>query len=109
MKIIYKYPIKITDYQVIEMPINSNILTVQMQKETPCIWAIVDPDNKPELRHIRIVGTGHPINNTMINYIGTFQMASGILVWHVFEIKILTKARLNLEEKCYDKNQVSDR
>jgi hypothetical protein len=84
MKSIYKYPLKITDIQTIEMPNNSKILTVQMQSGTPCLWVLVD-DNQTNLidrREILVIGTGHEFVSVG-DYIGTFQVAT--CVFHVFE------------------------
>lgn len=87
MRTIYKYPLQVTDCQVIEMPIGSRILAIQMQRGVPCLWATVDPEEeKKEKRFIRVVGTGHELSE-YIAYIGTYQMADGALVWHVFETK----------------------
>lgn len=86
---IYKYPIKVTDWQFVDMPKGAKILTVQMQHETPCIWAMVDPQVNPYVaRKIHIYGTGHEIPDTLnLDYIGTFQMHDGYLVLHAFEAK----------------------
>ena len=89
MRIIYKYPLKVEDYQVITMPKGAQILTVQAQRERPCIWALVDTDNDPEKRYFRIAKTGHPIRlkEKLLRYIGTFQLIGSDLVFHVFEIE----------------------
>jgi hypothetical protein len=59
-----------------------------MQAGQPCLWAVVNPDAQLHDTTIQIVGTGHqvPDDVPLIGYIGTFQMAAGALVWHVFEI-----------------------
>lgn len=82
---IYKYPLETTDEQKIEMPKGANILTVQVQNGTPCLWALVNPENRPEQRIISIFGTGNPIKPANIVYIGTYQLMEGKLVLHVFE------------------------
>ena len=83
---IFKYPIKITGKQKIEMPLYAEILSVQMQACGACIWAIVEPEAGTEKRDIRIYGTGHLMGNKEnLEHIGTIQQASGALVWHVFE------------------------
>lgn len=89
MKTIYKYPLKVDDYQTVIMPRGAQILTVQAQREKPCIWALVDIDNEPEKRYFRMAGTGHIINSKdkFLRYIGTFQVMRGDLVFHVFEIE----------------------
>ena len=46
--------------------------------------------NRERGRHFRLSGTGHPLGEDylrIINYIGTFQMENGALVFHLFEIK----------------------
>lgn len=84
MKVIYKYPLAITDVQSIEMPVRSEILCVQMQLDKPCIWAKVETDEPSDVKTIRIYGTGHPIDEDG-QYIGTFQLQSEGLVFHVFD------------------------
>jgi len=86
MKTIYKYPLAITDEQIITMPFEARILTVQVQDGVPCLWALVEPDWKPEPRRILTFGTGHPIpDGTAGRHVGTYQVQGGSLVFHVFE------------------------
>lgn len=88
MKRIFKFPLQITDIQKIRMPKDSTILTVQVQKETPCLWALVDTDKEAEERFIQIIGTGHPVPENVIRYIGTFQaLENNWFVGHVFEVE----------------------
>ena len=87
---IHKYPLRVTDTQEIPMPFGAEILCVQVQHGTPCLWAIVKPSklNPLQPKTIEVYGTGHDMPQDMgINrkYIGTFQMNSGSLVFHVFE------------------------
>lgn len=85
---IYKY--KITPNDKIELPIPSGakILTVQAQFENPVLWALVNPDSPVEQRFFRLVGTGFDIREdaSRLNYINTFQIYGGDLVFHLFEI-----------------------
>ena len=74
MQTIYKYTIEVTDDQKIEMPKGAQILTVQVQGNEVCLWALVDPDLKKELRHIEVFGTGHNVSDDERTYIGTFQL-----------------------------------
>jgi hypothetical protein len=88
MKTIYKYSIGVTDMQTVEMPEGAEILTVQVQHGTPCLWAIVDPQrSQTKKRSIKMFGTGQPVNYEFhgCKYIGTVQMNGGQLVWHYFE------------------------
>lgn len=90
MEVIYKYPLEAVDRQTVRLPRGARILCVQNQRETPCLWAVVtvDVESKPpnEFRTFLILGTGHPQDKIPAdNYIGTFQLDEGTLVFHVFE------------------------
>jgi hypothetical protein len=85
MKTIWKYKFDIQDDFVIEMPKNANILTVQIQHDSPCIWALVETENSIEDRHFKLFGTGHQMYYIDIKYVGTFQMRTGNLIFHLFE------------------------
>ncbi len=87
MKLIYKYPIPLQDQFVIPMPFGSKILSVQIQKGQPCIWAIVDTDKEICARSFLMFGTGHPLPHDImaLPFIGTFQTLGGDLVFHLFE------------------------
>lgn len=84
-QVIYKYPIEITDEQVVMMPEGADIISCQMQYDTPKLWALVNPSATPEPRTIHIFGTGHPIAAVPRAFIGTIQKLDGNLVFHVFE------------------------
>lgn len=84
MKTIWKYELKHTDGQSVEMPEKAEILTVQMQMGILCLWAKVESDNAREKRNILIRGTGNHIGDVG-DYIGTYQLQGGELVFHVFE------------------------
>lgn len=86
MKTIWKFPIYVIDSQPVKMPKGAEILTVQLQGNQPCIWAMVDDRAQPETRTIEVHGTGNAIRQDMgisRKYIGTFQAEP--FVWHVFE------------------------
>jgi hypothetical protein len=98
MKTIHKYPIEVTDFQEVEMPMGAKILHVQSQpapygqpsKEQLCLWAEVDPDNSLVPRRIRVFGTGHDMEHEhQLRYIGSTDMHNHALVWHVYENFIL--------------------
>jgi hypothetical protein len=84
---IWKYPLEVVDSQAVEMPRGATILAVQAQDDVPCIWALVDPEKPVKARTIYTYGTGHPISNMVslsTRHIGTYQIAGGKLVFHVF-------------------------
>lgn len=85
---VYKFPLEISDEQKVLMPECAKVLTVQVQKGKPCIWAECNPDEKQVLRTFLIRGTGHSIDDEIEKeYIGTIQMCEGSIVFHVFEKK----------------------
>jgi len=84
VKAIFKYALLVTDRQEIEMPVGAKILTCQVQREKPCVWALVDPSAPQEFRTFSTYGTGHPIYQEPGEYVGTYQLESGGFVGHVF-------------------------
>jgi hypothetical protein len=84
IKQIWKYKVE----NVIEMPIDAEILSVQIQNGqmfNACIWAKVNPENELEKRQFVVIGTGHTFDDSDMEYIGTYQ--DGPFVWHLFEVK----------------------
>lgn len=85
----------------IEMPRGAKILAVQAQSEYPCIWALVRSDAPKVKRRFLVFGTGQEIQHEVIkaasptgyvdpdwfeeDYVGTFQLYGGRLVFHVFD------------------------
>lgn len=84
MTTIWKFPIKITDLQLVPMSKSAQIISAQIQGDVLCLWAIVDTNEVKDQRVIEIYGTGHPMRDqTQRRHIVTVQ--DGQLVWHVFE------------------------
>jgi len=83
MTTIYKYPIRIEDEQMIEMPFGAKCIHVGLDPdETPCIWAKVESTNTPEPVRVFIAGTGHPLPDEPAEHVGSFKQAG--FMWHVF-------------------------
>lgn len=82
MKKIYKYELDIRGEQVVQMPHNPEILSVQMQGEVICVWALVNTTYNDTAYIFEIFGTGDTIDNFIREYVGTVQDRS--MVWHVF-------------------------
>ena len=85
MKTIWKFPFIISDVLEIIMPSGAEVLSVGMQSDVPCLWAIVEDTQPVKLSKFYVVGTGHPLNEytTSQSYVTTFQ--DGPFVWHVFQ------------------------
>ena len=96
---IWKFTVDVDDVQTIEMPRGAVLLTVQTQVNHVSIWAtvqtqvnhvsiwaMVDPRAPVVNRVIQMAGTGHDLSNRIMGpYVGTFQVANGALVFHVFD------------------------
>jgi len=83
------YHAKWKEEYIVEMPLESELLTVQVQKGNPCVWFRVDTEQKQmSLWKFIIVGTGHEIKIpiTFTKYVGTFQLYDGAFIGHVFEV-----------------------
>ncbi|KKL75271.1 hypothetical protein LCGC14_2056590 [marine sediment metagenome] len=86
MKAIWKYTLPIADWQQLEMPKGSKILSVVAQYNLPVVYALVDTEESMmERRLVWIRGTGHCVDglNTE-DWIATLVTMGGQLVWHVF-------------------------
>lgn len=85
---ILKWTLEIIDRQTLMLPMGAHLLTVQAQGESDAarLWALCDETTETEPRVIAIYGTGNPISSKPGDYIATFQMYGGQLVWHVFEL-----------------------
>ena len=74
------------DSEEIEMPKGAKILTIAMQHKHLRIWAMVDPTQDKVPRLIHIVGTGHDLSTRIMGeYIGSFPLDGGPLIFHVFD------------------------
>ena len=82
---IYKYTLEVVDQQVVIMSYDAKMLSAQMQNGQLQLWALVDETSTAKKSvTIAIYGTGNPMPNKPGEYISTFQMADGKLVFHVF-------------------------
>jgi hypothetical protein len=79
---IWKYQVRAWGQTVIPMPRNARVVAVQLQRDIPTLWALVDPDAPRTERTFEVVGTGWDFNEDE-SYIGTYQQ--GDFVWHVME------------------------
>ena len=91
MKVIYKWELRLTDVQKIEMPIDSQILSIKKQNNNVYLWALVDKNIEiVEDKNIYIYGTGRLINEENrkhnVSFIDTIIMDNGFS-WHFFEEK----------------------
>lgn len=84
MRTIYKYPLQVIDSQVVQLPGGGIPLTVQVQNDIPVLWSVVNTDLPNAPITINTYGTGHPIVERPGEYLATYQLCGGGLVFHVF-------------------------
>lgn len=89
-KVVWKYPFRLADKFMLQVPVEGEVLSLQVDQKTnlPCIWFLVNPAHKTEVRNFEIYDTGEYMScdiNTHRIYIGTFQLDGGDLIAHVFE------------------------
>ena len=84
MKTVYKYLLKITDEQSLQMPIGAGILHVAIDPQGDlALWALVDTSQPSQTRRFAVFGTGNPVDGPLEQHIGTVVIGRG--VWHIFE------------------------
>jgi hypothetical protein len=88
MMTIYKYPFEIINRFTLALPRRAQFLHAGFHDGVPCLWALVNPDNPPDVHHFRIYGTGHAIEEDVAldgKHLATF--SQGYFVWHLFETR----------------------
>lgn len=91
-RIIYKYPLQVTDKQELALPADAMVLHVGEQRGVLCVWvdhpAYPESEEKAYERYTFFIrGTGNPFeDNGLIppTFLGTVIMPGGIPVWHVY-------------------------
>ena len=78
---VWKFPFRLDDSIVLEMPEGAEILMVDCQQGQPCMWARVNPDAPKKNYIFFLCGTGHPAPSG--DHVASFQQ--GPFVWHVFK------------------------
>lgn len=84
MRTIYKYPLKIQDRQLLQIPfvndrlygslkLKQQILKLDVQNENPCLWVLVDTDLPRRDVVVNMYGTGHSCHETIDQYVDSFQ------------------------------------
>lgn len=82
MKVIYKYPLSLTEENVIEAQFEQ-LLDVQFQHGQLVAWAIIN-DRQPKSKILfKIFGTGGEVDDFPGIYLKTVQDYEGY-VWHIF-------------------------
>jgi hypothetical protein len=59
-------------------------LSVDVQRERPVIWAVVDVETPLRQVTVLVRGTGHAMTGDEGRHLGTIQLDGGSLIFHVF-------------------------
>jgi len=69
-----------------DMPAGHVVITVETQGDVPCMWTLGPDCAEPSTRREFVAfGTGHPIDDEDLVYVGTAHDIAGALVFHIFE------------------------
>lgn len=87
MLTVHKYPLGVIGRLEVGMPEGAIILSLQVQRGKPCMWALVDTEAPIELRYFWFLETGCPATSCVLRdeFIGTVQFLGGSYVLHLFE------------------------
>jgi hypothetical protein len=88
VRTIYKYPLNNVGLNAVHMPTGAKILSCQLQREIPTLWAMVDDTEPLRRRRSTVVGTGHALHESVDarGFLATLQLEDGIVL-HVFEVE----------------------
>ena len=81
---VWKFPIEIKDEQRVQMPDGAEVVYVAVQNGTLCLWAAVDSSAAMMPRRFFVRETGHDFTGAEGRHLGSFQLADGAQVFHVF-------------------------
>lgn len=84
MKVIYKYPLSLTDDQIITGPIERVIYAGFDPIGQLCVWceASTDYNDISKRVHIFVIGTGNPVPKEAIRFINSVR--NDPFMWHIY-------------------------
>lgn len=72
------------DEQTVTMPKGAKPLSVQVQKGEIALWFLCDEAAEPVARRVKSFGTGHGLEGSPGDFLGTVQLIGGDFVLHYF-------------------------
>lgn len=101
MKTIWKFPLLHMDSQTVVAPGGAKFLSVIEQGGAPMLYALVDTEVPPESIEVQVRGTGHPIDEALLEshiFLGTVMTPGINLVWHIFIPRNDAERLMTIEE-----------
>lgn len=86
MLTVHKYAFGPNDRISVRMPVDAEILHVDVQRGQPCIWARVDTEAPIEVVIFSLRRTGDP--DAHGRHVGSFLVKDGGLVFHLFHVGV---------------------
>jgi hypothetical protein len=87
MKTIYKYTLKSVESNIVNLPLSTQVLSIESQGDTIVFYGLIDTEEKETVSYnFKVFGTGHEIGIDVNTYkfLGTVKIYSGTLMFHVF-------------------------
>lgn len=83
---VWKFPVHLADSFEVEMPHGSKFLHLDVQRDNPAMWFLVNPHSPPVSRVFHLVGTGDASEGLdQCTHLGSFLLDNGTFVFHLFE------------------------
>lgn len=87
---IYKYPIQLDKEQIVELPYDAKILSIQAHRNKLYLWALVDEHETylvENIIHLYRTGYDEIPSDITLQFLGTSQIDCGELILHAFLLK----------------------
>ena len=98
MAVILKYPLNIAVQQVVHLPVGAQVLSIEVQNDRLCMWALCEDAAFRQTKAIEVVAivTGMPgVPEDILtthHFMGTKMLSNGSFVAHVFVAKVAVAA-----------------
>lgn len=98
MAVILKYPLNIAVQQVVHLPVEAQVLSIEVQNDRLCMWALCEDAAFRQTKAIEVVAivTGMPgVPEDILtthHFMGTKMLSNGSFVAHVFVAKAAVAA-----------------
>lgn len=88
IRVVYKYEIPEKGQFSLDLSLDAEILTVQLQDQSVCMWILLNPRTRKQRRDFIWIPTGKEFEHRNVDYVTTIQFNGGKQVSHLFELKL---------------------
>jgi hypothetical protein len=89
LRTIHKYRLQIREgVQQVDTALGGDLLSVQTQHGEPMLWVQIRKGATQVSRYVQMFKTGQPIPDhvVLLRHLGTLQLYSDMVVYHVYEV-----------------------